>query len=101
MKRRIGMKIKYAKVIENVGLHARPASIAVTEANKYNSDITLHYMEKSASMKSIIQVMKLSVPVNGEIEILCEGEDEKVAMEGIVAILEKKQIIQCIKNLSE
>lgn len=88
----------YGRVIENVGLHARPASIAVTEASKYGSNVTLHYMGKSANLKSIIQVMKLSVPSDGAIEIVCEGEDEAEASAGIAEVLEKKNIIKLTKE---
>jgi phosphocarrier protein HPr len=97
-KRERKMKNICGKVIENVGLHARPASVAVTEASKYDSNITLQYMGRMANMKSIIQVMKLSVPANGEIEIQCEGEDEERAVAGIAEILEKKHIIQRTKK---
>ncbi len=89
----------YGVVIENVGLHARPASIAVTEAGKYSADITLHYKDKSANLKSIIQVMKVSVPSDGEIEIICDGEDELEAAEELAKILEKKRIIKRIKEV--
>lgn len=88
----------YGRVTENVGLHARPASIAVTEASKYSSNVTLYYMGKSANLKSIIQVMKISVPSDGEIEIVCEGEDEAEAASGIAEILEKKRIIKRIRE---
>lgn len=88
------MKSIYGKVTDCVGLHARPASVAVTEAGNYGSRITLRYMEKTADMKSIIQVMKLSVPAGGQVEIRCEGEDEEKAAAGITKILEEKHIMQ-------
>lgn len=91
------MRKFYGKVINCVGLHARPASIAVTEANRYRSDVSLRYQERTANMKSIIQVMKMSVPAGGEVEIRCEGEDEEMAAAGLLKILEEKQVIQYLE----
>ena len=87
------MKSFTGTVIENVRLHARPASVAVGEASKYRSDITLYYQGKSANMKSIIQIMKISVPTGGLIEVCCQGEDEEQAAAGIASVLRNKQII--------
>lgn len=82
------------EIIEPVGLHARPAAIAVTEASKYQSDITVFYSSGKANMKSIIQLMKLSVPFGAEIRVECTGEDEKVAAQAIEAVFRDKKIIK-------
>ena len=42
-----------AKIIEPVGLHARPAAVAVTEASKFQSDITVHCNGKSADLREL------------------------------------------------
>ena len=83
-----------AKIIEPVGLHARPAAVAVTEASKFQSDITVHCNGKSADLKSIIQVMKLGVQFSAQIEITCDGPDEQTAADTLQTILREKRIIQ-------
>ena len=83
-----------AKIIEPVGLHARPAAVAVTEASKFQSDITVHCNRKSADLKSIIQDMKLGVQISAQIEITCDGPDEQTAADTLQTILREKRIIQ-------
>ena len=91
--RRRPFKAFSGTIIENVGLHARPAAVAVEEASKYQSDITLYYQDRTANMKSIIQIMKIGVPAGGHIEVRCQGEDEVQAAEGILQTLQAKHIV--------
>ena len=70
------------------------AAVAVTEASKFQSDITVHCNGKSADLKSIIQVMKLGVQFSAQIEITCDGPDEQTAADTLQTILREKRIIQ-------
>lgn len=63
-----------------VGLHARPASILISEAEKYKSDISIKYNSKEVSLKSIIGVMTLGIKTNESFELIVQGEDEEQAM---------------------
>ena len=70
-------------IIDEMGLHARPATVLVNTAGKFASDITLDYNGKSVNLKSIMGVMSLGVPHNAEIIISANGED---AAEALVAL---------------
>lgn len=70
-------------IIDEVGLHARPATILVDTAGKFAADITLEYDERSVNLKSIMGVMSLGVPYDSEIVISAEGED---ASEALIAL---------------
>ncbi len=48
-------------ITSETGIHARPATILVQAASKYNSDVTLSYEGKSVNLKSIMGVMSLGV----------------------------------------
>lgn len=63
-----------------VGLHARPASILISEAEKFKSDISIKYNSKEVSLKSIIGVMTLGIKTNESFELIVQGEDEEQAM---------------------
>ncbi|MGI6085384.1 MAG: HPr family phosphocarrier protein [Acetivibrionales bacterium] len=63
-----------------VGLHARPASILISEAEKFKSDISIKYKTKEVSLKSIIGVMTLGIKTDDSFEVIVSGEDEKQAM---------------------
>ena len=80
-------------VIDPVGLHARPASIAVNSASKFKSDVKVAFKGKSVNMKSIMGVMSLGIPTKSEIAISCEGEDEEQAIEQIENTLRTQKVI--------
>lgn len=72
------------------GLHARPASILALTANKYKSQITLISGEKKINPKTILGIMAAGLKANSELIIECDGEDEDVAMEELLAKFENK-----------
>ena len=75
--------------IENqTGLHARPASMLVKEANKFKSDITINKSDKTANAKSILSVLSLGVAKGDEITIKASGEDENDAISAIINLIE-------------
>ena len=81
------------KVIDPVGLHARPASIAVMTASKFKSDINVEYNGKVVNLKSIMGVMAAGIPSQAEIVITCEGEDEVEAVKGMEETLRQQKVI--------
>jgi len=74
-------------IIDEMGLHARPATVLVNTAGKFAADITLAYNGKSVNLKSIMGVMSLGVPHNAEIQISAEGEDAADALTAIETTL--------------
>lgn len=76
-------------VIKNeTGLHARPASLFVQKAAKFKSGIKLQKDGKEANAKSIISVLSLGASKGSEITIICNGEDEQDALNGLVELLD-------------
>ena len=80
-------------VIDPVGLHARPATVAVNAASKFKSEVKVTYKDRSVNMKSIMGVMSLGIPTQSEITITCDGEDEDVAIQTIEEILKTQKVI--------
>lgn len=87
------MKSITVKIIDPIGLHARPASKITNEASKYKSDIKILMDGKTANAKSLINLMALGVKKNNKIEIQAKGLDEVQAIEGIKKILESSKLI--------
>ncbi len=81
-------------VVDPVGLHARPATVAVNAAGKYKCEVTLEFKGNSVNMKSIMGVMSLGIPTQSEVTITCEGEDEADAIVGIEEILRAQKVIE-------
>lgn len=80
-------------VVDPVGLHARPATVAVNAASKFKSEIKISFKGKSVNMKSIMGVMSLGIPTQSEVVISAEGEDEDVAVTTIQDVLKTQKVI--------
>lgn len=80
-------------VVDPVGLHARPATVAVNAASKFKSEVKVAYKGREVNMKSIMGVMSLGIPTQSEITITCTGEDEDAAIAAIEEILRTQKVI--------
>ncbi|MDP4103377.1 MAG: phosphocarrier protein HPr [Bacillota bacterium] len=85
---------KKFKVIEETGIHARPATVIVQKAGKFNSDIQIEYKGKKVNLKSIMGVMSLGISFGAEINIIAEGSDEQEALQGIEETLTKEGLAE-------
>ena len=70
-------------VVDPVGLHARPATVAVNAASKFKCDVKVSFKERSVNMKSIMGVMSLGIYSGTTIEVKCDGQDEQEALDAI------------------
>jgi len=84
------MTKKVITVSNEQGLHARPASLLVKGASKFQSDIKLSKGDKSVDAKSIISVLSLSVGFEDQIEISAEGADAADAVDALSKMFEEK-----------
>ena len=76
-------------VIKNpTGLHLRPAGILCKEAMEFNSLITFTFRGNTANAKSVLSVLGACIKSGDEIEIFCEGTDEKEALSTMVKVIE-------------
>ena len=81
-------------VVDPVGLHARPATVAVNAASKCKCKVTVSFKGRTVDMKSIMGVMSLGIPTQSEITIACNGEDEENALNTIVETLRQQKVIE-------
>ena len=71
------------RVVNEVGLHARPAALFVNAAKGSKSKIRVRNAtteSKWGDAKSILSVLTLGVEKDHEIELTAEGSDEKEAL---------------------
>ncbi|MCH4889530.1 HPr family phosphocarrier protein [Acidaminobacter sp. JC074] len=73
-------------VVNETGLHARPASELVKAATGFVSTIKILTKERQADAKSIINVLSLGLRKDDEITLEVEGIDEADAMSHIKAL---------------
>jgi phosphocarrier protein HPr len=88
------MAEKVFTVTSESGIHARPATILVQTASRFNSDIHLEYNGKTVNLKSIMGVMSLGIPKGAEIKITVEGADAAEAMAALTETLSKEGLAQ-------
>lgn len=77
-------------ITADTGIHARPATLLVQSASKFNSDINLEYKGKSVNLKSIMGVMSLGVGQGADVTISAEGADETDAMAAVAETMKKE-----------
>lgn len=77
-------------IVAETGIHARPATLLVQTASKFNSELTLKYKGKSVNLKSIMGVMSLGVGQGADVAIVADGEDAADAIAAIAETMKKE-----------
>ncbi|MEW6244204.1 MAG: HPr family phosphocarrier protein [Bacillota bacterium] len=83
-----------AVVMNEHGLHARPAAIFVRTANTFQSRITLTRGGKTVNARSILEVLSLGISAGAVVSIAAEGADEKAAVDTLVRLVEQENLGQ-------
>ncbi len=80
--------IKKKLTIKNPqGLHARPASIFVRIANKFESDVTVKKGVEKVNGKSIMGLLALAASEGSVVDIEVSGPDSEQAMKELESFL--------------
>ena len=75
------------KIVNVLGMHARPAARFVRVASCYHSDVVVSKSGKDADGRSILGILFLSARVGSQIVISVNGEDEVDALEALVKLV--------------
>ena len=78
------------KVMNKLGLHARPAAKIVETTKKFKSEITISKNDIQINAKSIIGVMMLAAEAGSTLIISAEGEDAQEALKEVAMMFERK-----------
>ena len=73
-----------------IGLHARPASIFIRQAVKFPCDITVVKAGRSYNAKSIMSVLSMSASNGDELTLRADGDKEEEAIKNLVDVVENK-----------
>ena len=80
---------KDCTVRNKMGLHARPAALIVSTANKFPCEVTLYKDGQNVNGKSIMGVLMLAAAMGTTVTVHTEGEKAKEAADAIAALFEK------------
>ena len=76
-----------ARIINSLGLHARPAAQIVRLAATFTSHIELEKDDLSVNAKSIMGVMMLAAESGSTLKIRADGEDEDRAVSALADLV--------------
>ena len=86
------MKKKTVIVINETGLHARPASDFTLKAKSFKSQIVIRVIREQETepinAKSVMKILASSIKKGETMEITAEGPDEQEAVEALSALIQ-------------
>lgn len=82
------MFVKEVEVKNQVGLHARPATFFIQKANEFKSSIWVEKEERRVNAKSLLGILSLGIVGGTTIKIIADGEDETLAVDGLIALVD-------------
>lgn len=81
---------KTVTLLNEEGLHARPAGVLVKKASEFKSAIEIRANGAAKNAKSIMGLMSLGLEKGAQITIVATGEDEAQAVDAIAKLVADK-----------
>jgi len=78
-------------ILNEQGLHARPAALFVQIASKYNAKVTVKKGSEKVNGKSIMGILMLAAQCKSVITIETDGEDAEAALRELEGFLSKNE----------
>jgi phosphocarrier protein len=76
-----------AKIVNPLGMHARPAAEFVKLASRFKSAVEVRKDDLAVNGKSIMGVMMLAAECGSSLTIKTDGEDAESAMDALLALV--------------
>jgi phosphocarrier protein HPr len=84
------MPEREAKIVNKLGIHARPAAEIVKTAGKFKSTITIIRDDLEVNAKSIMGVMMLAAEFGSTVVLRAMGEDADAALDALATCIANK-----------
>jgi phosphocarrier protein len=84
------MPEREAKIINKLGIHARPAAEIVKTAGKFKSSITIVRDDLEVNAKSIMGVMMLAAEFGSTVVVRAIGDDADAALDALATCIANK-----------
>jgi phosphocarrier protein HPr len=81
------MPEREVKILNKLGIHARPAAEIVKAAGKFKSSITIVRDDLEVNGKSIMGVMMLAAECGATIVLRAIGDDAEAALDALAAVI--------------
>lgn len=77
-------------IIDELGIHARPAGMLVKEVKKFDSKITLSAKGKTMDAGKLMMIMGMGIKQGDVVTVSAEGEDEDTAITAMEKFFKEK-----------
>jgi len=84
------MPEREVKIVNKLGIHARPAAEIVKTAGKFRSSITIVRDDLEVNAKSIMGVMMLAAEFGATVVIRALGDDAESAIDALATVIANK-----------
>lgn len=78
------------KILNRLGLHARPAMAFVDTASAFRADVSVHKGPQIVDGKSIMQMMMLAATQGTELIVQASGPDAEQAIKALIDLVNRK-----------
>jgi phosphocarrier protein HPr len=84
------MPEREARIVNKLGIHARPAAEIVKTAGRFRSNITIIRDDLEVNAKSIMGVMMLAAEFGSTVTLRAIGDDADAALDALCAVIANK-----------
>lgn len=81
------MILRNVTILNNVGLHARPATFFIQKANSFKSSIWVEKEDRRVNAKSLLGVLSLGIVKGMTISLVADGPDEQEALDALADLI--------------
>lgn len=82
--------VRELKVLNKLGMHARPAALFVKAASRFVCEITVDRGGNEVSGKSIMGLMTLEAGLGAVLKVTADGPDAEAALDELQKLMENK-----------
>ncbi len=82
--------VRQFRLLNQLGLHARPAALFVKTASRFESDVTVEKDGNSVSGKSIMGLMTLEAGHGSALTVTAEGPDAEQVLSELEELINQK-----------
>ena len=76
-----------ARIVNKLGLHARPSALLVSTAGKFKSQVFFTKNDLRVNGKSIMGVMMLAAEMGSQLLVEVDGPDEQEALAALLEVI--------------
>jgi phosphocarrier protein len=86
----VALAERTVRIVNELGLHARPAAEFVKVASRYRADIEVARDDVAVNGKSVLGVMTLAAECGSDLVIRADGDDAEAAVAALESLVRNR-----------